>query len=60
MTIYPQGHYKDPLEQMIKRESVTCKGCIYSRSEQVFDKVIMICSKGRKHGKKCVNYKERE
>jgi hypothetical protein len=60
MTIYPQGRYKDPLEQMIKRESVTCQGCIYQRTEQVFDKVIKICSKGTKHGKKCANYKEKE
>lgn len=60
MTIYPQRRYRDPLEQMIAQESRGCKGCVFERTEKVFDKVIMICSKGRKHGKKCVNYKERE
>lgn len=51
---------RDPLDILIEREERTCKGCAFERKERVFDVKIKICAKGRRHGKKCTNYKERE
>lgn len=51
---------RDPLDILIEREERTCKGCSYEKTERVFDVKIKICAKGRRYGKKCSNYKERE
>jgi hypothetical protein len=46
--------YGDPLEVLIREESRTCKGCIFTAT--VFDK--RICTKGRRYGARCKQYEE--
>lgn len=51
---------RDPLKILIEREERTCKGCVFERTERVFEIKIVTCVKLRRHGKRCVLFKERD
>lgn len=49
--------YRDPLEQMIRAEERTCKGCAFQ--QQVFGRIT--CAKqNQQHGRRCRHYTEKE
>jgi len=52
--------FGDPLEILLRREQGSCTGCQFDHAERVFGKEIKVCLKGRRHGKKCTKYKEKE
>ncbi len=51
----PLRYYGDPLEALIVDESGTCKGCV--REDTILGTTY--CTKGRRHGTRCVHYVER-
>ena len=62
-------HYfyiRDPLAQLIKKESFTCRGCTHEERKELFGTVIHVCKlknrdgSPRKHGQRCSKYKGEE
>lgn len=49
----------NPLDVLIRRESVTCKGCRYLVSERCFGNQVEACSLGKKKLRKCSLYGEK-
>lgn len=60
MTVYESGRYRDPLDQMIRQEEKTCKGCRHEGWVEVGEKRIKVCKIKTKHGSRCKSYEERE
>ena len=60
---FPQHYYRDPLEQMIRAEEFTCRGCVNQVKKELFGTVLMTCGlkaadgTPRKHGRRCKDYK---
>lgn len=60
----PSSMYGDPALHYEREESKTCNGCKYEDvAKWSLNEVVVwfkFCTKARKHGKKCRQYKERE
>jgi len=60
----PHHCYRDPLDQLIKAESFTCRGCDHQARNELFGTIVFTCKlknrdgTPRKHGKRCHKYKE--
>lgn len=58
----PQHAYRDPLEQLLRAESVTCRGCTNQIHHELLGTTITTCSlkdadgRPRKHGRRCKDY----
>lgn len=50
--------YADPCEVLERAEERTCKGCTNERLYHIAD-CILICGKGKRHGRRCGLYVER-
>ncbi|WP_454751661.1 hypothetical protein [Cupriavidus necator] len=61
---FPQHLYRDPLEQLIKAESFTCRGCALQVRNELFGTIVFTCSlknadgTPKKHGRRCSKYQE--
>jgi hypothetical protein len=64
MAALPHYAYRDPLEQLIKAESFTCRGCQHQVRNELFGTVLMACGlkaadgTPKKHGRRCNQYQE--
>ena len=52
--------YRDPLEQLIRQEQKTCKGCQCQGWVEIGETRVNICKIKKIHGKRCESYEERE
>ena len=56
---FPSGQYsRDPLEQLIYKESLGCKGCKHRKTIPMFGSIYELCELDKKVGKRCKNYTE--
>lgn len=49
-----RGDFRDPLEVLIRREGLTCKGCVWVAA--AFGAAY--CGKNRRYGRRCLDYSE--
>ncbi|SCU75556.1 conserved hypothetical protein [Cupriavidus necator] len=60
----PHYAYRDPLDQLIKAEEFTCRGCANQARNELFGTVVFTCSlknadgTPKKHGRRCPKYQE--
>lgn len=61
----PHYAYRDPLEQLIRAEEFTCRGCALQVRNELFGTVVFTCSlknadgTPKKHGRRCNQYQEK-
>lgn len=56
---FPSGQYsRDPLEQLIYKESLGCKGCKHRKTIPMFESIYELCELNKKIGNRCRNYKD--
>ena len=58
--VFESGRYRDPLDQMIRQEEKTCKGCRNEGWVEVGEKRVNICKLNKKHGRRCNTYEVNE
>jgi hypothetical protein len=51
-----QWQYRDPSKVVERLEAQRCQGCKFEKKEKVFEIRVMICEKGRTHGRKCKHF----
>ncbi|WP_250467643.1 hypothetical protein [Caballeronia sp. GAFFF2] len=51
--------FRDPLRQLIDKESSTCKGCPHQRTFEFIGSMQTICAIGKNHGHRCEQYGKR-
>ena len=62
----PHHAYRDPLEQMLRAESFTCRGCIQRVRNELFGTIVFTCrpkmadGTPRKEGRRCNQFEEQE
>ncbi|MGH8431459.1 MAG: hypothetical protein ACREUF_13760 [Solimonas sp.] len=60
----PHYAYRDPLNQLIRAEEFTCRGCQHQTRNELFGTVVFTCSlknadvTPKKHGRRCSKYQE--
>ena len=54
-----QSDTRNPLDQLIAKESRTCKGCRFHLVEVCFSRKVELCRLGRKKVRKCGMYGEK-
>lgn len=51
--------YRDPLEVLMRKESMSCKGCRHHQVVRAFGQDVASCAKRKKLGNRCREYKEK-
>ena len=57
---YESWRYRDPLQILIEKQERSCHGCKHEERYTIAGKAMFICMKGRRHGRKCKLFKERD
>lgn len=52
----PHYQYRDPLNVLMAREAISCKGCRHEVCYRVWGETVRICARGKRHGRRCRSY----